>query len=240
MPNELEIVEKIANSKLVAKVYDDGLSTPIVEMSKLSVDVAKTARLLLAPLQIAAKFQDRFEVFLNNLNKRVPKNNLISPPAELTSICIEKMKYIESNNPLWKMFEELLTKASNKEDISVVHPAFGHIIGLLSPDEALIIYELNKKEFEVVDTLDFNKSTNRFENWKIISSTIPTEKLANSNAIEIYYSHLESLSIVTWPVINQEPIKSGDIQVGTKRTSKMQLTDFGRLFAKACIPKSEF
>lgn len=240
MENELKIIEKVANSKLAEKIYDDGLSPPVVEISKLGVDVVKTARLILAPLQIAASFQDRFERFLNNLNKRVPEDKLVQPPAELTSSCIEKMKYIESSSPLWMMFEELLIKASNKDNISIVHPSFGQIIGQLSPDEAFMVYELNKNDFEVTDTLDLNRTTNRFENRKILKSTIPTEKLAISEAVDMYYSHLDSLSLVTWPVINEIAIMSGNTQTGTKRKSKMQLTDFGRLFAKACIPENGF
>lgn len=240
MENELEVIEKIANSKLAEKIYDDGLSSPVLEISKFGVDVVKTARLILAPLQIAASFQDRFETFLNNLNKRVPENNLVQPPAELTSSCIEKMRYIDSNSPLWVMFEELLIKASDKNSISIVHPSFGQIIGQLSPDEAFMVYELSKNDFEVIDTLDLNRRANRFENRKILNSTIPTEKLAVSEAVEIYYSHLDSLSLVTWPVINQVAIMSGSTQTGTKRTSKMQLTEFGRLFAKACIPENGF
>lgn len=240
MKNELEVVEKIANSKLAQRVYDDGLSLPILEISKLGVDVVKTARLFLAPLQIAASFQNRFEVFLNNLNKRVKEDNLVQPPAELTSSCIEKMKYIDSISPLWMMFEELLIKASDKNTISTVHPSFGQIIGQLSPDEAFMIYELSKNDFEVTDTLDLNRTSNRFENRKILNSTIPTEKLANSGAVDIYYSHLDSLSLVIWPVIHESAIMSGNNQTGTKRKSKMQLTDFGRLFAKACIPINGF
>lgn len=240
MTDELDAIGKIANSKLAEKVYDDSLSSSMVEISKFGVDVAKTARLILAPLQISATFQDRFEVFLENLNNRVPEEKIIQPPAELSSTCFEKMKYIESNNPLWAMFEELLIKASNKEEISLVHPSFGQIIGQLSPDEAIIVHELSKRDFEVVDTLDLNKEEKRFENRKVINSTIPANKLVNADALEIYYSHLESLSLVTWPVIDEEPIRSGNTQTGIKRKSRMYLTDFGRLFAKACIPENGF
>jgi hypothetical protein len=200
----------------------------------------KTARLILAPLQIAASFQDRFELFLNKLDKRVSEDNLIQAPAELTSVCFEKMKYIDSNTPLWIMFEELLINASDKNNISSVHPSFGQIIGQLSPDEGLILYELNKRGFDIVDTVDLNHTTSKFENRKIISSTIPTDKLANSEAMNIYHAHLKSLSLVVWPVTDQEPISSGGIQTGIKRTSKMELTDFGKLFAKACIPEEGF
>ncbi|THK41325.1 DUF4393 domain-containing protein [Methylophaga sp. SB9B] len=240
MKEELEIVEKLSNSKVVEKIYDDGLSSPLVEVSKIGTDLVKSARLILAPLQLAASFQDRFEFFLKNLNKRVVKEDQVQPPAELTSVCIERMKYIDLNNPLWDMFEELLIKAMDKNSISQVHPSFAQIIGQLSPDEALLMYELSKGDFEVTDQMDLNYQGNRFENRRVLSSTIPKDKLANPDAFEIYYAHLESLSLITWPVINETPVHGGGRQTGTKRNSRILLSDFGKLFVAACIPESGF
>jgi hypothetical protein len=240
MKEDFEIVEKLSNSKVIEKIYDDGLSSPIVEVSKIGVDLVKSARLILAPLQLAATFQDRFEIFLKKLNRRVDEEHLIQPPAELTSVCIERMKYIDLDNPLWEMFEELLIKAMSKDSISQVHPSFGQIIGQLSPDEALLMYKLRKNNFFVTDQMDLNHQSNRFENRRVLSSTIPKEKLANPNAFEIYYAHLESLSLITWPVTEQVPVHVGRQQTGTKRKSQIQLTDFGKLFVTACIPESGF
>lgn len=240
MKEELEIVEKLSNSKVVEKIYDDGLSSPVVEISKIGTDLVKSARLILAPLQIAAAFQDRFEIFLKNLNNRVEAERQIQPPAELTSVCIERMKYIDLDNPLWEMFEELLIKAMSKETISQVHPSFGQIIGQLSPDEAFLIYELSKGEFLVTDQMDLDHKANRFMNHRVLSSTIPKAKLANPEAFDIYYSHLESLSLISWPVTNEVPVHSGGQQTGTKRNSKIHLTKFGELFVAACIPESGF
>ena len=240
MKEELEIVEKLSNSKVVEKIYDDGLSSPVVEISKIGTDLVKSARLILAPLQLAATFQDRFEFFLKNLNKRVEAEQQVQPPAELTSVCIERMKYIDLNNPLWEMFEELLIKSMSKETISQVHPSFGQIIGQLSPDEALLMYELSKGEFIITDQMDLNRQANRFENHMVITSTIPKEKLANQEAFNIYYAHLESLSLIKWPVTNEVPIHIEGQQTGTKRNSKIHLTDFGKLFVAACIPESGF
>lgn len=240
MKKELEIVEKLSNSKVVEKIYDDGLSSPVIEISKIGTDLVKSARLILAPLQLAAAFQDRFEIFLKNLNKRVEAEQQIQPPAELTSVCIERMKYIDLDNPLWQMFEELLIKAMSKETISKVHPSFGQIIGQLSPDEALLIHELSKGSFFVTDQMDLNHQTNRFFNHRILSSTIPKSKLANPEAFDIYYAHLESLSLIRWPVTNEIPVYAGGQQTGTKRNSEIHLTEFGKLFVAACIPESGF
>lgn len=62
MKEELEMIDKITNSKIVEKVYDDAISTPMIEVSKIGVDLIKSARLILSPLQLAATLQDRFEI----------------------------------------------------------------------------------------------------------------------------------------------------------------------------------
>ena len=179
-------IEKIINSKVVEKAYDNGLSSPLVEVSKIGVDVVKSARLILAPLQLAATFQDRFEIFLSNLNKRVPEDKAVQVPAELSSVCLDKMRYLNNENPLWQMFEELLIKASHGETQELVHPSFGLIISQLAPDEAVILYELSLVEsFEVEDTLDLNREKNRFENRKVLRTTIPVEKLINPESMGI-------------------------------------------------------
>ena len=243
-----EIIEKIVNSKVAEKAYDDGISSPLVEISKVSVDVVKTARLLLAPLQLAATFQDRFEVFLANLNKRVPEDKMVQIPAELSSVCFDKMRYLDSNNPLWEMFEELLIKASNNESQPLVHPCFGTLISQLAPDEAVILHELKWVDsFDIEDRLELNHEENTFDNRVILNSTIPNDKLVSPDSIGIYYSHLESLSLVSWPIIDQTPIWDDTVeneiervQLGTKRQSKLVLTEFGELFVKACIPECGF
>lgn len=239
MKEELEMIDKITNSKIVEKVYDDAISTPMIEVSKIGVDLIKSARLILSPLQLAATLQDRFEIFLKNLNKRVPTDEQVQPPAELTSVCLEKMKYIDLNNPLWGMFEELLINATDKKNISKVHPSFGQIIGQLSPDEAVIIYELTKGDLDFTAQSDLN-NLNKFENQRYLKYPAPEDKLVNPEAFKIYSAHLESLSIITWHIINQEPEYTGGKQTGIIIDSKIMLTDFGRLFAAACIPETGF
>ena len=71
-------------------------------------------------------------------------------------------------------------------------------------------------------------------------NTLPTTELHAPNRIDLYYSHLESLSLVTWPVDRQDPILNNGVQTGIRRFSTLKLTDFGRLFVEACIPAEGF
>lgn len=236
--NEIEVAEKILESKVAEKAYDDAASLGFRELGKVGADVVKTARLLLAPLQIAATFQDRFERFLHELNERVPEDRRIEVVPEIAGPALESMRYLDEESALWDMFREILFKASDKNSVGLVHPAFVQIVRQLTRDEAYMLYKLKSTDFNVVDRMDLNRTLGRFENLKIESSTIPQSELLNPGSVNVYYAHLESLSLVQWPVTKQDPIMSGSTQAGIRRYSTIQLTDFGRLFVSACLPQN--
>ena len=239
--DDQEFLRTLLPERVVEKAYENILSEPAKEIGKLGRDIVKTARLFLAPFQIAAAFQDRFERALERMVKRVPEDRRILPPSEVVGPALEHMKFLEEDSPLWQMFEELLSRSIDKDEIQTIHPSFSHIITQLSRDEAIILYRLKDSTFEVVDKMDLNQSENRFENRQIEQSNLPTQDLYLPEKLDLYYSHLESLSLVLWPVYKQDPIRdpSGK-QTGIRRYSRMHLTEFGRLFIDACIPKQGF
>lgn len=237
--NEVEVVGKALESKVAEKVYDDTASPGFKELGKVGADVVKTARLLLAPLQIAATFQDRFERFLRELNERVPEARRIEVAPEISGPALESMRYLDEKSVLWDLFKEILFKASDQDLVGLVHPSFIQIVKQLTRDEAHILFRLKDTDFKVVDRMDLNRASNRFENLKVESSTIPEGELINPGAVNIYYSHLDSLSLVQWPITKQDPIMAGGTQTGIRRYSTIQLTDFGRLFVSACSRPSD-
>lgn len=235
-----EGLDKLLPAKVVEKAYDDIASPSAKELGRTAVDLVKTARLLLAPFQLAAAFQDRFERVVERIRTRVPEAKQRPAPAEVVGPALRQMQYLDEDNPLWLMFEELLTQAVDIETAAKVHPSFAQLISQLSRDEALILYRLRSGEFKVVDTLDYDRAQNMFENRKVEQSSLPTDDLLYPHQMNLYYSHLESLSLVEWPVEKQEPIMSGGTQVGIRRYSVMRLTEFGRLFVSVCVPEGGF
>jgi hypothetical protein len=234
-------MEKLLPAKVVEKAYADLASQPAKEVSKIAVDLVKTARLLMAPFQLTAAFQDRFERVVERIRTKVPEDRRQQAPAEIVGPSIQQMQYLEEDNPLWQMFEELLTSAVDSEAVSKVHPSFAHLIAQLSRDEAEVLYRLRSGEFNVTDTLDLNRKENRFENLIVEESSIPTADLWQPAQVGLYYSHLSSLSLVEWPVHKQDPIRNDEgVQTGLRRFSTMRLTEFGRLFVSACIPEAGF
>lgn len=231
-----EIVSKVIDSKVVENTYNDALSPGLKELGKVGVDLAKTARLLLAPLQIAATFQDRLERFLREMNERVPESRRIEVAPEISGPAIESMRFLDESNTLWGLFKEILFKSADQKYVELVHPSFIQIIKQLTRDEALLLLKLDVDSFYQVYTQDLDRQENKFVNRKTESSTIPVDELFSPESMGIYYSHLESLSLVRWPMTKQDPIIVQGVQVGIRCFSEIHLTDFGKLFVSACIP----
>jgi hypothetical protein len=231
-------------SKLIPidKIYDDAFRGPAREIGKLGTDVAKTARLLLAPLQYAAAYQDRLEKICERISERVPEDRRVEAPLEIVGPTLEKLRYIREGTELWDMFEEVLTKAVDSQGQKDIHPSFSHIVSLLSRDEAWILYRLRSESFSVVDYLDYDRAENKFKNRSVEKSELPKDELFLPDQIDLSYSHLESLNLASWPVERQDPVYAvpGGPQTGVRRYSKMTLTDFGKLFVAACIPPAGF
>ena len=228
------------NSKTVEKAYDDALSKPAKQIGLLLEDVFKTARLLSFPLKLTSAIQDKLDDTFERVVNKVPRERQISPPLQIVGPIYENIKYVDDDSILYELFEELLARSIDSERIEEAHPSFIHIITQLSHDEAIILFELKKHDFDIVDTLDLDHEKHRFVNLKIETTTIPKDLLLFPTKVNMYCSHLESLSLVLWPVVKQEPIKDGDRQIGIRRYSKIHLTEFGKFFVKACVPENGF
>jgi hypothetical protein len=237
---DLENLGKLVPKEALNKLYDDALSAPAKQLGKLGEDAMKTARLLLAPLQLAALAQDRFAAMIERISKSVPPERRIDPPAQIVGPVIEHLRFIDEDNPLSAMFEEILTNSIDKDGQEKVHPAFPHIISQLSRDEAWILFRLRDRSFDVVDHMDYDRATNQFSNRVIVSSTLPSNELFMGDKFELSFAHLEALGLVTWPVLKQTPMMAGNVQTGLTRNSSMKLTELGALFVKAAVPADGF
>lgn len=229
------------NSKVAEKAYDDVLSKPAKQVGEFAEDLLKTARLILVPVQLASAVQDRLDAFIQRAINKVPQERQIIPPLHFLISIYENIKYMDDKNLLYELFEELLARSIDSGRIKETHPSFIYIIPQLTPDEALILLELKNNDFEVVDTMDLDHENRLFVNRKIEKTTIPIDKLSYPDNIYMYYSHLASLSLVEWPVIKSDPIYDDNKrQIGIRRYSKMNLTEFGKFFVNACVPEGGF
>lgn len=236
----MDIIGNVLDSKTVEKAYDDAISKPAKQVGIFLEDVFKTARLLSFPIQLTSAIQDKLDNTLERVITKVPKEQQITPPLQIVGPIYENIKYMDEDTILYELFEELLARSIDSERIDEAHPSFIHIIAQISHDEAIILFELKKNDFEVVDIMDLDHDKNQFINKKIERTTIPFDKLLFKNNINIYCYHLESLSLVSFPIIKEDYIKDGNLQIGIRRYGKVQLTEFGRYFVNACVPEKGF
>ncbi len=68
------------------------------------------------------------------------------------------------------------------------------------------------------------------------------EKIAFLEHFDMYINHMRSLNLVEWNIDDgQDPVfDDKKKQIGVVAHTTIQLTDFSRLFAQACIPENGF
>ena len=162
---------------------------------------------------------------------------MIPAHPQIAGSVLEGLRYLEEENIISELFVNLLARAIDKERVSEAHPAFASIISQLSPDEAVIIFYLNKEQRSFKQYSKYHQSTSTFDPREVVENSFPLNELVYPENYSMYMDHLHSLNIGgIWQYGNQESIIKNGIQIGVNIKSYAQLTDFGKLFSKACIP----
>lgn len=223
----------------VERFYDDLASPAAKEVGSVALNTVKAARFIVAPIDYLAAQQGRWQNFLKRVSDQVPEERLIPAHPHIAGQAIEGLKYLEQDGILAELFINLLARAIDKERVSEAHPAFASIITQLSPDEALIIYKLSKKQYRLEQYSSFNQSSHTFSGRTDTYQEFPCATLAFPQNYHMYMSHLHSLNLAgVWQSGNQIPTNSNGVQTGVKIVNHAQLTSFGELFAKACMPET--
>ena len=244
---DIDNLSNILGADLAKKIYEDAASDSLKEVGKIGVDMIKAFRLFTAPLQLLAAYQDRLTKFLNKVRDSVPKENQIEAPASISGPIIERLKYSEDNNPITTLYLSLLSRAIDKKRVSEAHPAFIHIIEQLSPDEALILYFIHKKPF-FVESVSYYHRDKINVSWESgdykYDDSIKT--LIFPEHISMYLSHVQSLDLIVWrpqspkDLEYRETEEHGRILKSRTFVNAVELSEFGKLFVKACLPEGGF
>lgn len=240
----LEKLSNILGQDTVKKIYEDAASQPLQEGGNALTDLIKAARLFTAPIQLLAAWQDRLSIFLDKVRRNVKEENQMEAPSSISGPVIERLKYLEDENYLTDLYLNLLSRAIDKERIQEAHPAFYHIIDQLSADEAMILYVIKQKAISYDYTMDLYVDENKkykFKNTIVKRDTTPKDKIAFIEHFNMYIKHLESLNLVFWRKLDENAIHDDKgNQMGTSIKTSIELTEFGALFVKACIPEKGF
>ena len=242
MANDLlKTLAEILDSKLVQKAYDEALSEAVSEVGGALVDAAKTVRLLTAPIQLAAGYQDRLRRWIDQTVRSIPEENRVPAPARIAGPVFEELRYLDDGDVIAEMYLSLLQKAMDKTAIDGAHPAFVKIIGHLSPDEALILHHLGRKTYEEHYESLYDRQENRFHSKTITLKEFPVDELIYPGNFYVYTSHLISLDLIGFPIYKQEPTFEDEahrVQKGELGYARLHLTTFGEMFVRACEPKA--
>jgi hypothetical protein len=237
---DLEKIANILGADTVKKIYEDGASQPVQETGKMLSDFIKAARLFTAPIQLLASYQDRLSKHFEKIRNSVSEENQIEAPASLSGPIIDRLKYLEDNNYLTELYVNLLSRAINKERVNEAHPAFFHIIDQLSPDEAILLYSIGNEVIYYDYSMDLTDDQKKFTNSIVKRDSTPKDKITFVNNFNMYIKHMEALNLIFWRKIDEKAIYEDGKQTGTFINTQIELTEFGFLFVKACIPKDGF
>ncbi len=232
--------DELAKKVPIEAAYNDVASPVAKQVGSALESTAKATRWLIAPIDYLAAQNDRYQNYLQRISEKVPEKNLIEGHPQIVGPALDGLKYLPQEDIITELFINLLSRAIDKERVSEAHPAFTQIINQLSPDEAVVIYYLSKQSYKYLTFAAFNKESNTFSPREIRNNQFPVEYLANPGSYSFYMDHLYSLNLAgIWQQGNQTPIIDTETekQIGVEINSLAQLTPFGQLFSKACIPE---
>jgi hypothetical protein len=224
--NDLAGLGELANSKLANKSYKDALQPFAQQLGKMGEDVAKTFRLVFAPFQVAAAYQDRLQSWIERLRDKVPDERQVEPPPYIGGPVLSSLLFIEDSNPLQDLYLNLLARAIDKDRQDEAHPAFVHILSQMSPDEAVLMAVIrdNTLRFRVTEAVINECPGETF--FKLAEPLdISTSFLRCPGRIQVSMHHLKQLGLID--LVYDD--------VGQRCVTPP--TGFGLLFIQACIPE---
>ena len=239
---------------VIKEVYSDAVAPAMREFGKIGADAVKVARLALFPVQYGAMLQDRLARYLQRALDKVPESHRVAPRDAIMLPVAERLRYQdEEGNPIAALYVNLLARAMDRERLGEAHPAFVHLIGQLAPDEVLMLGQLSEMDYRAIVRLAPGEPAVTCEEafsllhqshasdgmvTRILNAAAEPEALAQPELFLTFLEHLVSLGIVEY---TNEP-KTSDLsrsQLGFE-VFFLRLTEFGRLFHRACVePKSD-
>lgn len=242
-----------ASQKIAGEAYRDVAKPALEELGKIGGDLAKTARLAMAPFQYTAMLQQRLERYFSRSVAMVPEDRRITPKESTVMRIADGLKYEDDSSTIAELYVQLLARAIDGERVGEAHPAFVEIISQLTPDEALFIDKLHSREYTLVLKLDEGWTTPNQESRvssirdsglpdflvkKSFDILFPYDALAQPALFYVFLEHLYHVGLVQY---TNEPITRGDYRgFQSVRPSGatfvfIRLSSFGRLFHQACV-----
>lgn len=258
MRNKETFLGEVGKNIPIDKVYDDVMHPALSEVGNKLQGVVRVS---LAPITALVWGYDRISAYLDKEipnyfeNRRITKEKIQTPPAEIAVPAIEAMRYA-NKGILKQMYVDLLGASMNVDIAEFVHPSFVEIIKQLTPDEAKILKILPEKGlYEPLVNIEIEKPDveGRFvlhRNCGILGYEAGCEF---PDKISLYIDNLVRLSLVSIPensylvdewrydkIVNSTYYQTLQMEaelIGKIfcRKRMIGLTDYGMQFREICL-----
>lgn len=256
-----DIVELVkATPNILGQIYNDLAQPSITAVGKALGTVFEFSTSFLLPIKLLNEkfklnFKKRIDEYKEKL-EQIPEEKQCEVHPQIGTPIIEKLSYT-TNDEIADLFTTLLANASNIDMVNTAHPSFVNMIERMSPDEARILnFIKGKEDIEYCifkgDSLDGNGYIILYDHITTIDSEVELIFPQNINA---YLANFISLGIlidmndqclVEEKNYNQiqeihkleelkEKLVPNTYKSISVKKSFFRVTDFGKLFIKACI-----
>jgi hypothetical protein len=230
-------IAELAKHLPIDRLYTDALKGPAKEIGALGTDVVRTARLLFAPVQLAGAWQVRFARYCKRIAEKVPDERRTEVPLLISGPVLDALQYTLHEDLLTEMMLDLLACAMDTQRVDDAHPAFGHILKQLSPDEAMVLFHLKKRKYGFTEYQKFHQDKNWFDKAVIEANDFPLDSLARPKLYDVYLKHLALLGLADKVFVSRTYERNAEnVQTGNRDICEATLNAFGEMFARACVP----
>lgn len=259
MANEIvDLVKSTPN--ILGQVYGDLAQPSVKAVGNALGTVFEFSTSFLLPVKLLnEKFKLNFTKRLNEYKEKleqVPEEKRCEVHPQIGTPIIEKLSYT-TNDEISDMFTTLLANASNVDMVNTAHPSFVNMIERMSPDEAkLLNYLKGKDDIQYCvfngNALDGNGFVTLFDHVTMLDNEVAFSFPQNINA---YMANFVSLGIIKDmntqyridktiynKIKNKYNLKLLESQLVpqsfksiTVQEGYYLITDFGKLFIRACI-----
>ena len=259
MANEIVDLVK-ATPNILWQVYGDLAQPSVKAVGNALGTVFEFSTSFLLPVKLLnEKFKLNFAKRLNEYKEKleqIPEGKQCVVHPQIGTPIIEKLSYT-TNEEIADLFTTLLANASNIDMVNTAHPSFVNMIERMSPDEARLLKFL-KSQSEIL-YCTFNGDNKNGEGYRTLADHVTLlDKLVEfqfPNNLNAYLSNFISLGILvdmsgqckvdktTYNAIrekyNLKQMESIYVPNVFKSISVdesfYRITDFGKLFIKACV-----
>ncbi len=224
---------------LVPAIYEDLLKPAAQEMGKNLIVVAQAVSIALAPLELGVWGYQRIK---NWLSAKVaakladkPPEQIKAPDLVIAGPVVTSMIFAADAPHLRELYANLLAAAMYAPTAGKAHPSFVQLIQQLSPSEALILQEISRNGFAVLEEVRqipggiSQKMRPMLESlWFSLCEKCG---ITDSLLVRAFYNNFIRLGILA----ERFDARSHVLDGGMVAQLEVGVSDYGRMFLEVCI-----